>query len=242
VPRDAPPGRSALRFYSVYRPAGSVSGDFFDVIPLPNDRVGVFIGDVMGHDVRAALVTAMMRTLVHEQSGASTDPGAMLAEVNRHLQAIFKQAGTVIFATASYLVIDVNSRRVEYANAAHPAPIHVARNGREPRPICRNGDTGPALGLFEQVNYKTCRMDLNEGDRIILFTDGLFEAEAANRDMYGEERLRVSIREQMGLPAEELLNRLLTEAREFTGQRKFADDVCLLAVEVSGTGASRGEN
>lgn len=232
VPRDASPAQSALRFHSVYRPAGSVSGDFFDVFPLEDNSVGVFIGDVMGHDVRAALITTMMRVLVHELSATLADPGALLSELNRHLRAILKEAETVLFTTASYLVLNLENSRLLYANAGHPAPIHLQRTRRQATPIFHNGDSGPALGLFEGIDYKTCRSSLSAGDCILLFTDGLFEVEAADERLYGEKRLLDSVSQQIDLPAEELLNRLLVEAREFSGGGTFLDDVCLVAVEV----------
>ena len=233
VPRDAPPAQSALRFHSVYRPAGSVSGDFFDVFPLEDNSVGVFIGDVMGHDVRAALITAMMRALVQELSASLADPGALLAELNRHLRAILNEAETVMFATASYLVLNLENSRLLYANAGHPAPIHLQRARGQATPIFHNGDSGPALGLFDGIGYKTCNSSLSAGDCILLFTDGLFEVEAADERLFGEKRLRDSVSQQINLPAEELLRSLLFEAHEFSGEEKFADDVCLVAVEVT---------
>ncbi|HEX4083419.1 MAG TPA: SpoIIE family protein phosphatase [Chthoniobacteraceae bacterium] len=233
VPHDVPQAQSAVRFYSVYRPAGSVSGDFFDVFPLPDNNVGVFIGDVMGHGVRAALVTAMLRALVQELSATLLDPGALLEEVNRSLKAILGQSDMVIFATATYLVVNAEGSRFLYANAGHPAPIHLRRNRGEAGPICHNGDTGPALGLFEETRYKTREASLSAGDCIILFTDGLFEVEAANEELYTEQRLRDSIIQKVKLPAEELLDGLLAEAGQFAGQENFVDDICMLAVEVS---------
>jgi serine phosphatase RsbU (regulator of sigma subunit)/DNA-binding response OmpR family regulator len=240
VPSDAAPAQSALRFYSIYRPAGSVSGDFFDVLPLPDNRVGVFIGDVMGHGVRAALVTAMLRALVQELSATLLDPAELLAEVNRNLKAALSQSDTVIFATATYMVICPRDSRILYANAGHPAPIHVRRDRGEAAPMCHNGDTGPALGLFEQTRYVTREEQLHAGDCILLFTDGLFELEAANEELYTEERLRESINRKMDLSADKLLDRLLVEAGQFAGRLDFIDDICMLAVEVKGECAAGG--
>lgn len=235
VPRDATPAQSAVRFYSVYHPAGSVSGDFFDVIPLSDSSVGIFISDVMGHDVRAALVTSMMRVLVQELSATLTEPGALLSEVNRHLTINLKHADPMMFATATYLVVNLEKSQMLYANAGHPPPIHIRRNQGEAQPICRNGDSGPALGIFDGATYKTCKATLSAGDCIMLFTDGLFEVEAAadHDDLYSQERLRLAISQRLDLPADELFNKIFAEIRQFSGQRDFDDDVCLLAVEVS---------
>ena len=105
LPQDFPAitcdaaGAEALKFYSYYLPGGAVSGDFFDVFQLSETAVGVFICDVMGHDVRAALVTAMLRALVEDLSATAADPGQLLAEINLALFKVFKQAGTTMFAT-----------------------------------------------------------------------------------------------------------------------------------------------
>lgn len=229
--------RSLVRFHSVYRPAGSVSGDFFDVIELANNRIGVFIGDAMGHDVRAALMTTMMRALVQELSSNLDEPGALMAEVNRYMATILKHSEHVMFATASYLVLDPTESRVLFANAAHPAPIHLKRQQREAVPLCRKGDSGPALGLFNNATYKTGSARLDQSDCFMLFTDGLFEIEAAaGQELYSQERLRHFIAQQIESPAEALVSDLFGELESFSGQASFSDDVCLLAVEMGGTG------
>jgi serine phosphatase RsbU (regulator of sigma subunit)/FixJ family two-component response regulator len=233
VPRDVPLEQSAVRFYSVYRPAGSVSGDFFDVIALSDGSVGVFIGDVMGHDVRAALITAMMRALVQELSATLPEPGSLLEELNRHLIGILRQADPIMFATASYLVVNPERSQLLYANAGHPVPIHLHRDRHEALPIGRKGDCGPALGLFGGATYNTYSYNFAAGDCIMLFTDGLFEVEDDNQEIYSQERLQGSISRQLDLTAEDLLNGLFTDIRQFSGEREFEDDVCLVAIEVT---------
>ncbi|MGC3991370.1 MAG: SpoIIE family protein phosphatase [Chthoniobacteraceae bacterium] len=224
---------SLVRFHSVYRPAGSVSGDFFDVIELTNNRIGIFIGDAMGHDVRAALITTMMRALVQELSTNIEAPGALMAEVNRYMATILKHSEHVMFATASYLVLDPDESRVLFANAAHPAPIHLRRQQGEAVALCHKSDCGPALGLFHNATYKTGSAPLDQSDCFMLFTDGLFEIEAAaGKELYSQERLRHFISRQIERPAEELVTDLFGELETFSGQASFSDDVCLLAVEV----------
>ena len=97
----------ALKFFSFFIPSGAVSGDFFDVVPLSKTSVGIFICDVMGHDVRAALVTAMLRALVEDLSAKAGDPGQLLSEINQILSKVFRQSGATMYATAFYLVADV---------------------------------------------------------------------------------------------------------------------------------------
>jgi serine phosphatase RsbU (regulator of sigma subunit) len=179
----------------------------------------------------------MMRALVQELSTTFSEPGALLAELNRHLSTVLRHADPVMFATASYLVITPDLSHVAFANAGHPPPIHLRRNRGEASPICRKSDSGPALGLFERAVYKTCESTLAAGDCIMLFTDGLFEVEAANEELYTQERLRNAMTQQIALPAEELLNKVLAEVRQFSSQANFTDDICLVAIEVTGVSA-----
>ena len=121
----------ALKFFSFFIPSGAVSGDFFDVVPLSETSVGIFICDVMGHDVRAALVTAMLRALVEDFSLKATDPGQVLTEINRALFKVFGQAGTTMFATAFYLVADVATGSCP--TPARRIPIRCNCNGMRAR-------------------------------------------------------------------------------------------------------------
>jgi hypothetical protein len=106
IPRSAPSSESAFQFFSIYYPAGTVSGDFFDVFPVSDSAVGIFICDVMGHGVRAALVTSMMRALLEQHAGIQSDPGRLLTQMNRELLSILKNTGTTLYATAIMMVAD----------------------------------------------------------------------------------------------------------------------------------------
>ncbi len=234
VPPHRPPQESALKFFSFFLPSGTVSGDFFDVVALSDTSVGVFICDVMGHDVRAALVTAMIRALVEDLSVGAADPGHLLAQMNRGLLSVFQQAGTTMFATAFYLVADVATGEVAYSSAAHPDPLHVLRGqGKvELLSALNGGKNGPALGLFKEAQFPTYRRRMNAGDIILLYTDGMIEAEGRNQEIFTRERLMSIVQKHAGLPTKEMLSTLLAEIRQFSGQNEFTDDVCLVGVEV----------
>src|ERR1700757_5145435 len=125
IPVGAPPDESALSFLSLYFPTGDVSGDFFSVFPVGEKAAGVFICDVMGHGVRSALITSMIRALVEEEAQVTSDPGELLTRVNKALTLILKQSGTTMFATCFYLVADVNAAELRFANAGHPSALHM---------------------------------------------------------------------------------------------------------------------
>lgn len=234
VPRHKPRGESDLEFFSLFFPAGAVSGDFFDVIPLSDTTVGLFICDVMGHDVRAALVTAMMRALVADLSGTTTEPGELLAQINREVAGVFKQTGSTMYATAFYLIADVARAELRYASAAHPEPI-LLRRQRGTAEWLGNGSgqkKGPALGLFAEGQFPSYQCPMEVGDLIALFTDGLIEAEGADHESFSHERLLAAVRQRAKLPTNELFAGLLDEIKHFSASSEFEDDVCVVGVEV----------
>jgi serine phosphatase RsbU (regulator of sigma subunit) len=231
IPRGVRAADSAIKFSSFYYPAGSVSGDFFTVSPRSDTEVDVLIVDVMGHGVRAGLITAMMRALVEKFSAAPADPAAMLARINQSLFEILNHTGVTLFATAFYLIADVRRSRILYANAGHPNPLLLHRSRGELEQMSSNGGAGPVLGLFDNVDYQTCECPIEEDDFIMLFTDGLFEVEAPDHQFYTLERLNAAVRQRARLRSAELFDQLFAEIRSFSNQKEFSDDVCLLGME-----------
>ena len=229
------PGGSALEFFSFYHPTGAVSGDFFNVTALSDTTVGVFICDVMGHDVRAALVTAMLRALVEDISAKNAEPGQLLTELNRALFKVFRQAGTTMFATGLYLVADVATGLLSYANAAHPHPLRLQRPGGTVEVLGHDTGTkkGAALGLFKDAIYPTCTRSLRLDDLLVLYTDGLIEEESPSGEIFSRERLSETISNLHALPPKELLAKALNEIRLFAGHQDLSDDICLLGIEIT---------
>lgn len=232
-PHAVAPSESTLRFCHRYIPTTTLGGDFFDVLALSDTTAGVFICDVMGHGVRSALVTAMMRALVGERTDAAVDPGAFLTELNRHLLGILRQTSTAMFASAFYLVADVESGRMCYANAGHPSPLRLQRDRSVVESLVSDhANSGPALGVFETVEYQTSWCELARGDLLLLLTDGLFEVEGVEGE-YGEQRLMATVRRNLHLPCAELFDVLLNDIRTFSASGEFDDDVCMVGMEVS---------
>jgi serine phosphatase RsbU (regulator of sigma subunit) len=233
IPPGALPTESAIKFSSFYYPMAAVSGDFFTVNRLSDTAVAVFIADVMGHGVSAGLVTTMISALVERFSAAAADPAVMLTKINRSLLAIFKHTGSTLFVTGFYLVADAARSRMLYANAGHPEPLLLHRRRGELESISSEGGNGPALGLFDEAQYRTCQCPMAVDDFIMLFTDGLFEVEAPDDKIYSRERLMAAVRERVRLPSAKLLAELFGEIRQFSKRPDFSDDVCLVGVDVT---------
>lgn len=234
-PAGAAIADSALRFQHRYFWTTQLGGDFFNVQNLSDTAAGVLICDVMGHGVRSALVTAMLRALVGDLEMHVHDPGNFLLEMNRRLAAILKQIEEPLYATAVYLVADVAAGELRYARAGHPAPLHLQAGTNLIEALPFPSHSGAALGLFEKTEFITCRRPLATGDRLVLFTDGLYEATNGAGEEFGLERLLAAARQRIQLPLGELLDGLIAEARAFTEGNEFEDDVCLLGMEIART-------
>ena len=233
-PGAAPPGQSTLRFEHRYQSTEALAGDFFGVVALSDTAAGMFICDVMGHGVRAALVTAMVRALLDELAPVVRDPGRFLTEMNHKLAAILKQTDGPIFATAFYLIADVAAGELRYANAGHPRPLHLQRGAGQVGPLPMSQRGGPALGVFAQSIYTTNHCLLGADDVVLLFTDGLVEVAAPDGGAdYGPARLLAAAQERISLPLANLLDELLADVRKFSGAGAFADDVCLLGMQAA---------
>jgi sigma-B regulation protein RsbU (phosphoserine phosphatase) len=233
-PRDAAPGASSFRFCHRYLPTGTVGGDYFNVTALSDTEAGIIICDVMGHGVRSALVAAMVRALAEELKPLAGDPGRLLTQLNRDLCAILKHTGSPTLTTAFYLVADSASGSLRYANAGHPRPLVVRRSAGKVEPLGNTSATtkpAPALGLFENATYTTGQSPIAPGDLVMLFTDGLYEVEGANQQLYTNEMLADAVGRLSRLPASDLFDKLLAEIKDFALSKEFSDDVCLVGLE-----------
>jgi phosphoserine phosphatase RsbU/P len=222
-----------LRLAHRYRPAGSVSGDFFDVLRIADHAAGILVCDVMGHGVRSALITAMIRAMLEELRPVAADPGVLLTRLNCDLARILRQGGELIFVTAAYSVVHLGFGRLRYAQAGHPTPLRWDNRTGIVRPIaCPAESAGPALGLIDDFEFATVEEPFSEGDRLALFTDGLFEAANSAGEEFGPERLAEALARGAGLPMGEGLDLVLREVADFSGG-SFADDVCIVAAELN---------
>lgn len=230
-PRGVPEAESALRFCHRFIPASHLAGDFFTVLQLSDTLAGVFICDVMGHGVRSALVTAIVRALVDYAAPGATDPGKFLYRMNQRLTGLLKPGQDLLFATAFYMIADSGKGRLRYATAGHPSPLHI-KPGEEsvvalPSPV----DPGPALGLFNDAVYRVKETGLAEGDILLLYTDGLFEATNETGEEYGRKRLQASLHKHLHLPQPDLCDSVIGDTRAFADGVAIADDICLLTVQ-----------
>jgi sigma-B regulation protein RsbU (phosphoserine phosphatase) len=234
-PHDVAEEDSAVRFYPFFRPSTTISGDFFDVLDIADDKAGLFICDVMGHGVRAALVAAIVRSVVSELRPLWTKPGELLVAINRALLEAFKNSDITLFASAFYLVADLAKGQLHYANAGHPNPLHFTRAANSSAAAAlplKGARSGPALGLFDGARYDTVHRKISPRDVVLLFTDGLFEVEGSGGQLYDYQKLLRAVCNRTGLPVPELCRSLIDEVQQFSATQAFDDDVCLVAMDI----------
>ncbi|VGO19117.1 PP2C family protein-serine/threonine phosphatase [Pontiella sulfatireligans] len=230
-PLDVMNEKVRANFSHRYIPASTLAGDFFEILPLSEHEVGIFFCDVIGHGVRAALLTTFLRGLIEELVPQGDDPGALLGKINRSLKEVFGQSDSLLFATACYLVLDVSTGMIQFSNAGHPAPLCLQPANQVVAKLESPDQTPePALGIVEGYAYTTQKYCLTAGEALLLYTDGVFEAYDANNEIYGEERLMAFIKQHLDLASELLMDELLHDVRCFSTSEDFEDDVCLLAV------------
>lgn len=222
-------GREALRFFHFFQPSTTVSGDFFDVYEISPDRVGVFVCDVMGHGVGASLIAATARALVEELTARGDGPGAVLSDLNAALRRILRHNSSPMFVTACYLEADLGKGELSYANAGHPKPLLVrAGEAAEALP----GSISPVLGLFDDIAYGSQVCPIRPGGKVLLFTDGLYEVESPEGDVYDYSRLQQSVEAHGSLALKDLCRNVVDDVKAFAARSEFSDDVCLIGMEL----------
>ncbi len=222
----APPAWPELQWGVHYAPLDHLGGDYYDIAQPDPDHLGFLIADASGHSIAAAMVAIMSRTAFSDVSGSTTSPGAVLSEMNARLQGLADER----FVTAFYGVLNRRTRVLTYANAGHPYPLRlVARSGLV-QPLSAQGFM---LGIVPDEQYRENSVQLEPGDRLCFYTDGLVEARNEMGEGYGTERLEESLRAHGFIAADALTERLLADQCAFRGETKLTDDVTLVVGELS---------
>ena len=230
-PKNAPAEANLLRFCHRYIPNGAVGGDFFYITPLSDTKAGVFICDVMGHGVRSALVTAILRALVEELTRHATTPGELLEQINRDLRAILRQSGAPMFTTAFYMMVDLEERRIYYSNAGHPKPLLVHRQSGTVESLNNHaGPSSPALGLFDDTRYPNSDCRISNEDLLVLFTDGVYDMEH-DGDFLSPEWLKQELQKRSQKHVNCIFDEILEVLKSYSENEEFVDDVCLVGLE-----------
>jgi phosphoserine phosphatase RsbU/P len=209
---------------TAWRPARAVGGDYFDVLRLEGSRLAVCIADVSGKGVPAALLMANVQASLRASVRELDSPARVCGIVNGMLRESITANKFVTFFCG---VLDANTRTFRYCNAGHPYPVLVSAGA------ARTLDHGGAvLGVFPSWNYQDFNVNLKSGDRLLLFTDGITEAENAQGEEFGVKRVAAFGEAHAASSAAELNEQLLAQVSDYCGA-KFQDDATLVVLAVN---------
>lgn len=221
------PSVTGVQLFARTLPASRVGGDFYHVIALGDRRIGIAIGDVIGKGVPAALY--MSATLsIHETVLAlrkDLPPRDVMATIN---QLLCRKTQGSRFVTFMYGTLDLDLRKFVFSNAGHSYPL-LLRRGQCTELVCN----GPALGMFDEDNFESATIDLEENDTLVLFTDGVIETMNADREMFGFERFIDLVKTVPTASITQFGNRLLAGISDFRKDTPQFDDLTLLCLKLT---------
>lgn len=229
LPRQMP-SVEGLKLASRYIPMAAVAGDFYDFLTFDERRLGILVADVSGHGVPAALVASMVKVALASQAGSGSDPARVISGLN---ETLCKQLrGTLV--TAGYLYLDMEKGTALYCGAGHP-PLLLWRGSNQR--LNEIEENGLILGVRSNEAYSNIEVELEAGDRVLMYTDGIIEASNESEEFFGERRLKETIADNERLPADGFATLLIEELSAWTGRgagAAQADDITLVVVDVEG--------
>jgi sigma-B regulation protein RsbU (phosphoserine phosphatase) len=223
------PSVPGLQIAWKYLPAAKVSGDYFDCFPLdaalPDGPHCLVIADVSGHGISASMVMAMFKVLLRRE----VRPGRPLVDaLGRLNRTILDQVGGLHFVTVFLAMVDPAAKTLEWCSAGHCPQLLCHSDGR----VEELTANGVFVGMFDDLQASSQIQDLENGDSLLLYTDGITEAENPEGELYGMDRLTQSLRKTGNNPPEARLSSLLQDMNEFSAGAQSQDDLTLVAIQV----------
>ena len=214
--------------YAWMTPAKEVGGDFYDFFPVEDDRFAVVVADVSGKGVPAALFMMVSRTLVKGSALGEREPVKCITEVN---QLLYEQNKESMFVTMFYAVLDPASGLLHYVNGGHNLPCLVKPSGEV---TWLPGDSGIVLGVIDEFPYQQHSMQLEEGDVVFFYTDGVTEAMDEAGNQFGDDTLLEVLRNAAGTDPEDMTRQVVDAVHEHAGGAPQSDDLTCLALRYGG--------
>jgi phosphoserine phosphatase RsbU/P len=205
-------------------PCEEVAGDLYDARLLPDGRILLLVGDVAGKGLPAALLVAALLPAIRLGAESCLDVGHLVERVNEQL---FASTEALRFATLFLGLLDPASGRLDYVNAGHNPPLLVSQTGE----LITLDAVGPPVGMVPAMSYPVRHCQLEPGQRLFFYSDGLTEAMNSDQDMYGDERLHDFLVACASCTLDDLRQRILDDVTTFTNGEPLGDDLTLLLVE-----------
>jgi sigma-B regulation protein RsbU (phosphoserine phosphatase) len=231
----SPENDPLVDFHYYYEADSEIGGDYCAVHKLDDHRAALLICDAMGHGVRAALITGIIRALADNLARKPRSAGDFLTSLNRQLHPMLQSGDAFLFVTACCLMIDVRTGELTGALAGHPAPYLIQpAQGRVSLLSVDKSAAGPALAIVDDHPYETFSIQLSPGDEILMYTDGICEAANNQCEEFGATLLQQTLRKNSTLPLKQLIPCIIEAARNHVCGDKLGDDICLLGFSLNG--------
>ena len=223
---EAPPRIEGLTLIGWSQPSKDVGGDFYDFIEMPDGRVAVVLGDATGKGLSAALLSTECSSILRTLADQTTSPSELLYRTNNEF---FKRIGaTHRFVTLFLMIIDTRRGTATYASAGHPPPLLV--NPGEDTGRWLESEAGYPLGIVNEATFSETEIVLEARDTILIYSDGLTDAQNRANEMYGEDRIEKILHATAGEPGEELLRDLRADAEKHMDGKDPIDDMTIVVV------------
>jgi len=219
-----PPEITGYEINGIYLPASEIGGDYFDYIPLDDDKLGFVIADVSGHGVPAALVMSAFKALLRSQAQTKNNPARTCRRTNRLLPDF---TGYADFITAIYGILNPKNGLFTHTNCGHHPILRLRSDGS----VDRYKIGGPALGIYDEHNFENCEIVIDIGDTLIFYTDGILENENPDGIPFGTKRLIHCIQSKQFISTKAMIEELVDAAKYFCKCDSFSDDVTLVIVK-----------
>ena len=205
--------------------ATHIGGDYYDIF-LNGDEVALVMADVSGHSVGAALIMVETRSVLRAQLQTLHGPAEILTALNNLLHEDLSRAE--LFITMSYLSYHTQTGRLRYTNAGHPPPVLYRASGET---FLELDAEGLIIGVKRDVEFEERTLGIEHGDLLLLYTDGIIEAEGPGGELFGTRRLRTILAREHRKPACEIISAVLAAVRAFSGANSFKDDISMLVLK-----------
>lgn len=239
LPRKVPQP-DGYRFAWIFRPCEELAGDGLNIVPLDDDHIGVYILDVCGHGVPAALLSVSLNrrlsalpeeSVLFERSRTSPTGSVPVAPI-QVVEKLNRQYGagpaTGKFFTLLYGILELSTRRFRYVTAGHPPPVKIDERGAHLCPLAK----GLPVGALPEFEFGEQELELAPGDRLLMYTDGAFEAIDENDQELGERRILDALFELRSQPPEEAAAEMLRRIEDWCPGRRPQDDITLLSIDL----------
>lgn len=221
------PEMEAVAIAGLCVPAHQIGGDYFDFIPRESSCFDLIIADVSGHNIGSALIMAETRTFIHARIDSIKQPATMLHSLNRFF--FDNMDCSDLFVTMFYIHYCPDKHCLSYSSAGHNQPVLWRKKRNKIEFLDADG---MIFGIKPEVDFEQVQTQLEAGDILLLYTDGIVEAEDSNGEFFGAERLGKLLQEADNLEPQEIIDRIMDQVRIFTGLRHFIDDITLVVMKV----------